>query len=183
MARATIRNLAAGLKLALLLPVRGADFRPTLAGSLFNVVLSVLVLAVFSYAQQQGDIYFNDFAAAFVGALLFAALISAIAIVRARGSLDRLPDLITPISSLFPWMVGFLSCLHLYLDPSADSALPWSVALLWCVTIVHLKTPRRACCWERRRSWSAWLPLFGTAAIPSTCTTPTTTAHTTRTWT
>ncbi len=136
MVRATIRNLAAGLKLALLLPVRGTDFRPTLAGSLFNVVLGVLVLAVFSHAHQQGDIYFNDFAAAFVGAVLFAALISAIAIVRARGSLDRLPELITPISSLFPWMVGFLSSLHLYLNPSADSTLPWSVALLWCVTIV-----------------------------------------------
>ena len=132
----TAKNLFEGLKLVLMYPrTRLEGFRPSLASSALLMAIGVAVLAAFGYSKQQGDIYFNDWGAALLGSMLFVAVITAIAITRLHGSLERLPEFLTPLASAFPWVVIALSALSLILEPTGDS-LYWGLALIWCMSIV-----------------------------------------------
>lgn len=132
----TIRNLFEGLKLAFLLPVRQHCFRPSLASSFVMFAIGLVILASFSYAKQEGEIYFNDMGATFLGTTILAILVVALVVTRAHGTLDRLPDLLTLLCSAFPWAAVVLSGLALISDPAADNGSHWIMALLWCVAIV-----------------------------------------------
>jgi len=132
----TIKNLIAGLQLALLFPVRLQSFRPTLTSSFLLLAIGIAALAAFSYPRQEGEIYFNDLGAAFLATAILASVILALVVTRSQGSLDRLPEILTLLFSAFPWVVVVLSGLRLILDPALDNGSHWGMALLWCVAIV-----------------------------------------------
>lgn len=154
----TARNLFAGLKLALLFPVRLQSFRATLTSSFLLLAIGVIVLTAFGYTRQEGEIYFNDMGAAFLGAAILATILVALVVTRSQGSLDRLPEVLTLLFSAFPWVALVLSSVRMMLDPAADNSLHWGMALLWCVVIVV-----RAVQITFRGASS--LALLGTAAI------------------
>lgn len=132
----TIENLIAGFRLALLLPIRRDRFRPGLAVSFATLAIGVVVLASFSYGRQEGEIYFNDMGAAFLGTAILAIIVIAMVVTRVYGTLDRLPDLLTLLFAAFPWVAVVLSGVGLILNPAANNSAHWLMALLWCVTIV-----------------------------------------------
>ena len=136
MAFAVVRNLISGLKLTILFPVRQEDFRPGVSSALLSLMAAVFILASFSYGRQEGEIYFNDMGAAFLGTALFALLFGAIVLSHSQGSLDRLPQLLTVIFSASPWAALVLSLLYLLLDPLADNSTHWITALFWAVIII-----------------------------------------------
>ncbi|MEM7432068.1 MAG: C13 family peptidase [Pseudomonadota bacterium] len=130
-----LRNLGAGLKLALMSPsIQISDFRRSLVQPVLLVAVVTVALTLISYSQQSGEIYFNDLGALTVAYAIFALLVVALTAAGLHKQYDALPGLLTALSASLFWVV--LAAVGFAYVEFMQTVLVRVLLLLWTIAVI-----------------------------------------------
>lgn len=130
------RNAWAGLKLLFFGRVSAAQFRPGMASVLAGFVAVVVVIGLFGYYREPGDVYFDATGATVLGSIFFVVVLLAMLLCTARRQLTELPLLLTALLSAAPlYLVALYGLMHYAWDVDIHPVV-WPLLGCWGLLVV-----------------------------------------------
>jgi hypothetical protein len=138
---ALVGNLLAGLRLAMFLPVRAQDFRPSARHVALFMLLSLVAWLGVERLLAQGEVYIGWYAVAEMGWLVTVAVLSVLLLTPGRYSPETTARLFTALASAAPFvLVAAIFALALPLEYPFRLAL--ELALVLYVLLVSVRAQR-----------------------------------------